>query len=443
MNNTKVNELKTLDLISEFNNLNLDIKHSQEYLNSDKVRYYDAHNTFNKIKEVESKLHNSKCRLNDINNEIIFRVNNYGKQVNLYDKKGNIINSYALPKTTNENDNIGFILCKENNSYSIHNRDYELLKLEDIKDNRYSIDRNIDGSIKWNCNFDKYDSVFWYDKCGYSKNELDDNSYAIVRYNNKYGIINKQDEKIVPLEYTKISKFYNNFAKIEFNEKWAIINRKGEFISKFEYDSVEFIENLQNKENEPIIVSKDGKYGLINGQNKIILPLRYDGVDYLSNFGVIANINNQCEAYNFEGESILPLKYKNISIISKDLIEVIVDDKYGIYDKYGFELLPIEYNWIESFENGFAKVFKNKKYGLINANGELVLPVIYSFIDVLKNDMIRVRIDDKYGLFDGNGRCIVPVKYDSLSDSLSGLIRYTLNNKEGYLNQEGVEVNLK
>lgn len=426
----EIKKLSTLEIVRNFNNARNYKERYKDYLSSEEVRNCDAYNTLREIKNIEKNYRYANSNLKNLNNEIVYRLNKYGKQVNLYNKDGLAIKTYVLPKTNKDNDDMAFIICKDNKSYAIHKMMYNIYTSNEIKIKGYRVDRKADNSINWKNSFIKYDIVY---------NFIDD--YAIVEFENKYGVIDKEDKKIVPVKYDYISCFYNNFAKVRDDDKWAIINKDGEFLTKFEYDSIEFIEDLEEIDNELIIVSIDKKYGVIDSNKNVIIPTRYDRICKFDDYGLIASLNNKNILFDLLGNTLLPSKYDRIKSISKNLIEVRYNDKSGLFDKNGREITPPTYEWIEDFKKGLAKVFKNKKYGLIDESGNEVIPSIYSYIDILDDSIIRVRIDDKYGLFNRNGEPITPIKFDSLSSSFAGLIRFTIGEKEGFLNKKGVEVN--
>ena len=256
--------LSTLELNFKFNEVKDNLKSSISYVNSYEVLFCDSHNVYDKAEKIEGDISNMKYELRELNKEIVFRVYNYGKQVDIYDKNNNIINAYIIPKKYNKNDSIGFVICDKYNSYSIHSSDnFKLLKPEEVKNEGYYIARDSNNKIKWNSDFVKYDSVYWLEDFDDEMNYIE--KYAIVEVDNKVGIINKDDEEVLPLIHQEISNFYMNFAKIKFNDKWALTNRNFEFLTEFKYDSINF-HNIG-----AITYTIDGKKGHFNKDgNKII-----------------------------------------------------------------------------------------------------------------------------------------------------------------------------
>ena len=82
----------------------------------------------------------------------------------------------------------------------------------------------------------KYDYQSYFDK----------NGLAIVRLNNKYGMINEKNEVIIPIIYDNVYYFQSNGlakVKVKLNNKYGIINEKNEIIIPIIYNYIYFFED--------------------------------------------------------------------------------------------------------------------------------------------------------------------------------------------------------
>ncbi|MCY1313308.1 WG containing repeat protein [compost metagenome] len=93
---------------------------------------------------------------------------------------------------------------------------------------------------------------------------------AIVRNNNKCGIIDKKGKEVTPLIYDGMDNFNNDtsgFARVQRNKKWGFINKSGKEIVPCIYDKANFFRK------DIAFVVKDGKCGYVNTSGKEIAPL--------------------------------------------------------------------------------------------------------------------------------------------------------------------------
>lgn len=168
----------------------------------------------------------------------------------------------------------------------------------------------------------------------------------------KYGLININNENLLPFEYQEISKASEtkNYCRIIKDNKFGLINGdNSELLIPIEYDSLYFIDEMYIG-NELIVAEKTGKTGIIDMDNKEVVPFIYDRIDLLGN-----------------------------------CFEVYKDGLAGLLDSKGNEILPAEAVDIMEVENGFitAKVYidNDSKYAVYDMKGNEIVPPVYDYID--------------------------------------------------------------
>lgn len=101
------------------------------------------------------------------------------------------------------------------------------------------------------------------------------NNKAIVSNGDFYGIINRENEVIVPLEYENITEVVGDyFVVFTSNDGCILYTLKGIKRASYDFISSAFADDI-------FIVMANGKYGYINGEGKVIIPIIYD---YVSSF---------------------------------------------------------------------------------------------------------------------------------------------------------------
>lgn len=296
------------------------------------------------------------------------------------------------------------VIIKKNNKYGIINHEnkfidieYDKIKeIEDLnmnwlggyyveKDNKFGlVNTNLDFVVP--CEIDvnnvvdeNYGYMFLDDKC-------------IVKSGDSYGVINKDLEMVVPYEYEKIEIFpyvidefepcfvNEEYLKVKLNNKYGLVDMKNNKILECEYDditnlednlfsllkdnvysyvkiennNVEFVkencdfeiyvEEFNTQKDRFYIVKQKEKYGLLDKNLKELLPCEYD---YMRGAYGDSNWNNECIRFEKDGMQgmyslslnmqIVPAEYDEVHIGMSETNTFVVekDGKFGIYDEKG------------------------------------------------------------------------------------------------------------
>lgn len=127
-----------------------------------------------------------------------------------------------------------------------------------------------------------------------------------------WGYINKLKEEVIPLKYQFAGPFSDGLAAVKFNDKWGAIDREGNIVIPFKYDGIGG--NLSNFKNGMVIVrigGFGGKYGLIDKKSNIIIPITYGSISYFSEGLAVASLtlNGKKGFIDINNRVIIPFKY--------------------------------------------------------------------------------------------------------------------------------------
>lgn len=426
-----ISKWNTTELVEKFKDTRRKHNSMNDYLSSDQVRYCDAFNTLLEIRKIEEKHKLNKYNLEDIHEEIIFRINSTGQRVYLF-KDNEAFLTYVLPKCNND-DSIAFVICKNNNFYSLHKKDYNIYLQKDVLKLNYKIDRDENNDIKWHSSFSKYNNLTEHFNKDFEK-------YYISKYNNKYGVVDENGNDIVPPIYDYINEFYFNLAKVELCDRKGVINYNGDEVVKCEYDDVIIPEYFISSKNRPIIVRNNRKFGVICENGELLLPIKYSCIDFLGENMLLVSDNDNDIVFDFEGNPITKT-YRRITYFSENLIQVLSTNGSGLINNLGEEVAPPIYYWIDSIKHGLAMVHSNDgNYGFLDETGNIVVPAIYSQVRVFDKDLILVSLNRKYGLLDRNGNKVTDIIYDRISYFNSEVIKVEIDREEYFINKQGETV---
>ena len=283
----------------------------------------------------------------------------------------------------------------------------------------------MDGCIKAVLVFDDgrmskiYDKIFAFN-----------GDFAEVKLDNKYGLIDRKGNEVIPPIYEHIYEFKDGLAKVCFNGKLGIISLTGEIIIEPNYDSIIRFPNGKFK------VFLNGKCGIIDSAGLMMIkPQKYNDIDDFHDGVARVFVHNE-EGNRYNGN-------------------------YGLIDESFNEIVSPKYTSIGEFVDGLAIVSIKGHYGLITRDGEeIVSPKKYTGIGHFCDGLAQVRITiqimfvdgdgisheiDKYlyGIINSKGEEIVEPKYHRISNfDENGIARVIIESEQyqAFINKEGVEI---
>lgn len=265
------------------------------------------------------------------------------------------------------------------------------------------------------------------------------NDLFIVQKSSKQGVINKEGQEVLNIEYDYIMisgnkinakkddiiKIYDIYGNEEEkhnnttilqteNEKYFItINQQDEFGVADENRNI-LIENqysyIEYAYGDYFIVTKDNKVGIIDSNGNQKINLIYNIIQKIENTEVLQAItlNNITELYNNKLEKIIELNNANIEL-ENNYIKVITDTQKKYFDKQG--------NTLENkdiFTNSLLLSYEeNGKWGFKDLNGNVKIEAIYDMVTELNNyGFAAIKKDNKWGVIDSKANILVEPSYE-------------------------------
>ncbi|MEZ5038318.1 MAG: WG repeat-containing protein [Saprospiraceae bacterium] len=224
---------------------------------------------------------------------------------------------------------------------------------------------------------------------------------AVVKYKASYGFIDVRGKLVIPCEYSKASDFRFGLAAAYKDGQCGYIAYTGDVSIPFEFS------RCQDFDGDRAVVYQGLKNaGLVDLSGKIILE---PGVDRLLRFregrGLVRD-NKLRFYYITEKSDLYNGYYQKAREFQHGVAVVQINERWGIINRKGIEVIPPKYDRIDHFENGYAKVRIEGFNGLINLKGELIVEPDYEFISYAGEGLFRVEQGDKVGYFDAQGRWV-------------------------------------
>lgn len=385
------------------------------------------------------------------------------------------------------------IIVEKYNKYGIQSIDGENIeeiiydKIIRVSENSYYLEKEGKGVIK-NIVNNRIIEVNEIEKIS--------DDYLRVAYKGEFGIVDKNLNWILPLEYDYldynkeyvivakegvIEVYDKEFKKLEIenntrvilgigkylysvkNNKLGVIDKNGKVIITPKYDNFlklndrdimigykdgkSYLINLETKkeklldyenfgeESEGMILTlKDRKLGYIDIEGNEIIPNKYEAAFKVQMGSKYLQVkeNEKWMLVNKKGEVYKELPYDDLGEYKDGYILVVSNNKLGYIDDEGNEKIVPQFIYATSFKNGYAVVGEESGFGVINKENEKVIPLIYDEVEI-KDNYVYVKMDNKRGILDLNGHEILPVIYDELGDIENNILFYKKDNESGYM----------
>ena len=298
----------------------------------------------------------------------------------------------------------------------------------------------------------------------YKRADLFHNGLARVKSaeNDLYGIINENDEVIIPFEYESsatLGHYVNDRIYFKKGELFGFFNGKGEVVIPAQFELV-----YGFSENSPRIpAKKNGKFGIIDINGNTVLPFEYPSMSKPGESGYITVFTDKGNGViDMTGKFIVPAIYREKKMHTIEPLPQLKQNFARINRKDGSKDNAVifsngkEISYYFSTDNFDNKHFYNQKYllvkkpkpggadfALIDINGN---PVAiwnnYSFAEAYNSQAVvvgkRKGTDIIYGLINSKGETILKPKYDQIGlFDEKGIARFEYKGKTGFLNDQG------
>ena len=291
-------------------------------------------------------------------------------------------------------DNVGSVIIE--NNYS------QITPISDRYEDGYIVkdDKNKYGVINYTKTVaveNKYDDI---------KPIYGNGKYYIVKESNAWKVVDTDSKEYLSGEYDDIISVNNDNAVVKKDNKYGVVSiSDNKTLIDIKYDSITY--GADNN----YIVSHDSKYGVINSSGNRLVDLKYSNIVYRA----VANIY---EATNTDYTSDLldaSLKVNLEKVIVSEFnetdgyIKARVDDSYKYYnfkfeEKTSKEILSSNTIFLSQNEEG--------KYGFVDKNGNVVVNYIYD--DAFEqNDYgyASVKQNGLWGAVDSKGNMAIAPSY--------------------------------
>jgi len=297
---------------------------------------------------------------------------------------------------------------------------------------------------------------------------------------NKWGLVNKQGQILIPPKYDQVKAFYDHFVIVLNKNKWGILNTNGEVILPMQYNYIERIlehpayqpskwfkakkgnqlfivdsigsiipsefESIRSHINGRFIVKNKGEFTLANILSKKTASFHFDEIVDIRNPGPIPEEalmikkKSHWTLIDFQGNHRLQTLPDTIVRLNNHLYVSHLQKKRGLIYKNGKEIITPQFDSIYTVREGFILADKGDKVALFGPKGQKILASVHDEIEIEReNNLFFIKNDqtNKWAIFKQNGEQLFPFQFDDYLNFLSSPIKIQQGKKWGIMNTSG------
>lgn len=203
----------------------------------------------------------------------------------------------------------------------------------------------------------------------------------IVKRKGLWGIVDRNNTIVLPIEYTRVHWFDRDYAGIQKNKLWGLVNNKGTITIEPQYELLQYDSQHQACDVE---CGEDGF--LVDVNNNIIMRVPEKNVWFSGDKFMVCS-KEEWQLYNMDGTPFSKV-HSRISSEYKGYYTAYDDGKRTLIKKDGSETkLPTFETGV--FSDSITPFRFNNKYGIIDDNANIVVPNQYDYI-ILGSGVIAV-----------------------------------------------------
>ena len=243
------------------------------------------------------------------------------------------------------------------------------------------------------------------------------------KLNSLFGLINTAGKTIIDFKYNSLKGFGENLVAgkmVRNNLFYGLINKKDELVVPLEYIAAKLV--------TPYILALKNQYQLlwlIEASGGSLLDMQIDEVEVYTDKFLLITKNGQKGLFDLKGKMIAPLKYQQFYINENGFLNALPTKKWDMLSTDGKLLRSFIYDKIIPIDSGLYKTGRSNFSYIIDDRGQEIFRISNSELRFLNDSLACFQNKNRYGVIHYNGDTIVNPIYDSIRISGNRLFLFT------------------
>ncbi|QMS85558.1 WG repeat-containing protein [Candidatus Xianfuyuplasma coldseepsis] len=218
----------------------------------------------------------------------------------------------------------------------------------------------------------------------------------IVGSDDTYGLINQENDVIVPLEYDTLVRLGTHYLG-EKDSTLYLFDKEGKQLFTLDNATVPddiddvsrryLLDNIDLSTSSLIPFIRNDRYGFADMNGDVIIqPIYVLAESFMEEYGIIYAVKEDYTRGYIGIDNTEVIPFDNIKLgkpvegmiqVGKQLSNIRIDYTYGFYNTDGELVIDIQYEEVRDFKGGYSVVEIDNDLGVIDTNGNLVLQAEY------------------------------------------------------------------
>lgn len=229
--------------------------------------------------------------------------------------------------------------------------------------------------------------------------------FAVVKAYDRYGMIDRSGQVVFPIKYEILTSMYQGRLFAGDDNGLALYDNHFRQLTMPVYTQVE------GRNEDRILVARDGKYGYLDPDGNLVIPCQYDRAGLFHDGRTFVAIGKKWGIIDRTGRAVLPIEYDNSgyraeAYIYHDGLALIEKNKlYGYVDIEGRPVIYPSFSNAYQFSEGLAPVYVGA-WGYIDTKGEFYIPPVFDIASPFKYGRAEVSYKGEIHKMNTEGRCV-------------------------------------
>ena len=229
--------------------------------------------------------------------------------------------------------------------------------------------------------------------------------FAVVKAYDRYGMIDRSGQVVFPIKYEILTSMYQGCLFAGDDNGLALYDNHFRQLTMPVYTQVE------GRNEDRILVARDGKYGYLDPDGNLVIPCQYDRAGLFDDGRTFVAIGKKWGIIDRTGRVVLPIEYDNSgyraeAYIYHDGLALIEKNKlYGYVDIEGRPVIYPSFSNAYQFSEGLAPVYVGA-WGYIDTKGDFYIPPVFDIASPFKYGRAEVSYKGEIHKMNTEGRCV-------------------------------------
>lgn len=237
-------------------------------------------------------------------------------------------------------------------------------------------------------------------------------NYRLVQVNKKVGIINAQNEWVIPAQYKRIHLISDEYFAVAEENRLNTVDTQNIIFFEAEYKQIRYLGRSSYSGRAYFKVRNDSLWGVQEAFGKLILPMSCHEINFIDAGEGLFQVKEKSllRLLNRQEQMVLPEKQSAVKACAHHLIAYIPFDEHSwlLADTLGKILTPITWKYVEPLNAHWLAVKKDTTVLAFSIEKQDTVRLNFPFhhLEALDEKYVKYQQNNRFGFMDKDGKAV-------------------------------------